>query len=113
MEEMKDEIKMHHRDEKGYAKSIEELKTKEKLIQETVNKLTISNEELKHKLSIKKKRDNKAIKDKITSSFAGVPTNNPVYSSFAFRARDSILEDEVTPKHLGDYPEMQEVDGLI
>lgn len=82
-------------------------------MQESINRLTETIEDLRHKLSIKKKKDNKAIKDKITSSFAGVARGNPVYSSFAFRARDSIIEEETVPKYLGDFPEIQEVDGLI
>jgi hypothetical protein len=53
---------------------------------------------------MKKKRDNKAMKDKITSSFVGVAKNNPVYASFAFRQRDSIIEEETIPKYLGDFP---------
>jgi hypothetical protein len=40
---------------------------------------------------MKKKKENKIIKDKITSSFAGVAKANPVYASFAFRAKDSIV----------------------
>jgi len=59
------------------------------------------NEELTRKLSIKKKRDNKAVRDKISSSFSGVAKGNPVYASFAFRTKDSIFEDEPNPKHLG------------
>jgi hypothetical protein len=47
---------------------------------------------LKHKISIKKKKDNKQIKDKITASFSGLEKHNPVYTSFAFRPKDSIFE---------------------
>ena len=68
---------------------------------------------MKHKLSVKKKKDNKAVKDKITSSFAGISKPNPVYASFAVRGRDSIFEEETNPKHLGDFPELQDMDGLI
>ena len=33
------------------------------------------------------------MKDKITNSFVGVIKENPVYASFAFRPRDSIMEE--------------------
>jgi hypothetical protein len=66
---------------------------------------------LAHKLSIKKKKDNKQVKDKITNSFSGIQMANPVYASFAFRTKDSIYEDE--PKHLGGIPEIEDFGGMI
>jgi hypothetical protein len=58
-----------------------------------------------------RKKENKQIKEKITSSFSGVQKANPVYASFAFRAKDSIFEEE--PKHLGDIPEIEDFGGMI
>jgi hypothetical protein len=72
---------------------VEELKSKQKQSQDAIAKLNEHNEELTHKLTIKKKKENKQIKDKITSSFSGVTKGNPVYASFAFRAKDSIYEE--------------------
>lgn len=69
------------------------MKTKQRQSQETITRLNELNDELTHKLTIKKKKENKQIKDKITSSFSGVTKGNPVYASFAFRAKDSLYED--------------------
>lgn len=69
------------------------MKTKQRQSQDTITRLNELNDELTHKLTIKKKKENKQIKDKITSSFSGVTKANPVYASFAFRAKDSIYED--------------------
>lgn len=60
-------------------------------MQENLARLNDINEDLKHKLSIKKKKENKLVKDKITSSFSGLQKHNPVYTSFAFRPHDSVI----------------------
>ncbi len=99
---------MYEKDQKTLAKMVQQLKAKEREARQSVKRLTKTNEDLTYKLSLKKKRENKALKQKITSSFAGVVKQNPVYASFAFLQKDSIIdeEEEVNPKHLGDYPEI-------
>ena len=91
--------------------AFEELKKKEKSAQESINRLTELNEDLSRKLSIKKKKENKSIRDKITSSFSGTSKHNPVYSSFAFLGRDSLVE-ETTPKQL-DLPEIEDLGDMM
>lgn len=91
MEAAKQDLKMFERDHKALAKIVQELRLKEREVRESLKKATKTNEELSYKLNMKKKRENKALKDKITSSFAGATKNNPVYASFAFRQKDSIV----------------------
>ena len=114
-EAAKEDLKMADRDNKAFLKAIEEVRTKERETKETLKKAIQTNEELAYKLTMKKKKENKVLKDKITSSFAGMAKHNPVYASFAFRQKDSIIDETEggDPKHLGDYPELQEIDGFI
>jgi hypothetical protein len=111
VEEFHDNIKLFEKEEKAVAKVVEELRNKEKNMLENVTRLQESNDELSRKLAIKKKKENKTLKDKISSSFSGLAKANPIYASFAFRPKDSVFESK--PKHLGDIPEMEELDGMI
>lgn len=104
IEDLRETLKANEKEERALSKLIEELRNKEKTALESVSRLQEANEELNRKLSIKKKKENKAIRDKVSSSFSGVVKANPVYASFAFRAKDSIFEDDPKPKHLGEIP---------